>query len=404
MIRKHVHVFLFSFLGIWLSVSARAQVPENKSDDGLMLLSDVEMQIASTDMLNSIYNYDFKLVDEHFLFLKEKYGWHPLPYFLRGLAEWWKIEAEIENESYDKGFIAYMDSSIRIAKGLYRIPNVKLEASFILAASYAFKGRLLAERKSWRKAASYARKSLNYLEECREYNGLSPELQFGDGLYNYFAEWIPDNYPVLRPVMLFFRKGDRTKGIKQLRNVANNAFFTRTEAQYFLLRILNIERKNYLEGLHWSQYLHKSYPNNPVFHRYYARMLYVNGRTKEMVPEAEEILRRIDSGRFGYGSNAGRYAAFFLGDFYSSRMNDERAKFYYLRVLQFVHQNEYFHSGYHLYALLGLEEIALREGDKEQARVYYKKIRKYAKRKHHAYRHAKKVWKAYRKKSRRKRS
>ena len=56
-------------------------------------------------------------------------------------------------------------------------------------------------------------------------------------LYNYYAEWISENYAILRPVLMFFPDGNKELGIKQLKTVANNAFYTRTEAQYFLMRI-----------------------------------------------------------------------------------------------------------------------------------------------------------------------
>ncbi|BDD10725.1 hypothetical protein FUAX_31570 [Fulvitalea axinellae] len=374
-------------------LNAGAQVVENSRIEGTMLLTDLNAQIASTEMLNSIYGYDFDKMEQCFAELKEEYGWHPMPYFLRGLAEWWKIEPNIENKAYDKRFLAYMDTSIALCKGIYKIDRTKVEASFFLAASHAFKGRLLGERKQWRKAATQARLALKYMEECYERSEMSPELLFGDGLYNYFVEWIPENYAVLRPIMLFFRNGDKEKGIEQLREVANNAFYTRTEAQFFLLRILNLEGKHKAEVLRITGYLHKLYPENPVFHRYYARALYATGQHTEMKAACEEILQKIDSASFGYGPNAGRYAAFFLGQYHEVRLQFDKAKENYLRVLEFVKENGYYESGYHLYALLSLEEMAARDGNKKEAEKYFKTIRKYAKRNHGAFKKGKKIWK-----------
>ena len=40
-----------------------------------------------------------------------------------------------------------------------------------------------------------------------------------------------------------FPEGDKLKGIEQLDNASGNSFYTRTEAQFFLMRIYLSERK-----------------------------------------------------------------------------------------------------------------------------------------------------------------
>ena len=102
-----------------------------------------------------------------------------------------------------------MDSTIFVGENLYKNhPAYKTEASFFLAAAYAFKGRLYSdeERKNWRKAVSAGTNALEYLDDSKEKEGLNPELLFGDALYNYFSVWVPENYPALNPVLWFFKK------------------------------------------------------------------------------------------------------------------------------------------------------------------------------------------------------
>ena len=69
------------------------------------------------------------------------------------------------------------------------------------------------------------------------------EIAFGNGLFNYYSIWISDKYPILKPIVSFFPKGDKIIGIEQLDNAAKNSFYTRTEAQYFLMRIFSEENK-----------------------------------------------------------------------------------------------------------------------------------------------------------------
>src|SRR5690606_32372115 len=123
---------------------------------------------------------------------------------------WWKIMPNTKNKDCDDVFLAYMDSTILVAENLYKkYPQYKLEAAFFLSGAYGFKGRLYSdeERRNWRKAASAGKNALNYLEDTREQSNLSPELLFGDALYNYFSVWVPENYPALKPILWFFPKG-----------------------------------------------------------------------------------------------------------------------------------------------------------------------------------------------------
>jgi hypothetical protein len=363
-----------------------------KKDTTIILLSDLTVQLECTQALDDLYNFKFEKAEQQFRWLKQKYRWHPLPYFLMGLIEWWKIMPNIANKQYDETFLSYMDTTILVAENLYkRHPPYKAEASFFLSAAYGFKGRLYSEeeRKNWRKAASAGKQALNYLEVSKGYHSLSPELLFGDALYNYFSVWVPENYPALKPIMWFFEKGDKQLGLKQLREVSYNAFYTRTEAMVWLMRIQNSYENNNKEALHLSDYLYKTYPDNPFFHRYYARILYSNGKFTEAEPVCREILARIDSSRVGYEATSGRYAAFFLGQIYEARSNLDEAKKNYLRSKKFAEEINATETGYYLYTLISLGEIAERQGNKAEAKIYFKEVKKRSGRKDEAHKDAK---------------
>jgi len=59
-----------------------------KKDTTIILISDVTVQLETTDAMNNLYNFKFAEAEKLFRGFKEKYRWHPLPYFLMGLAEW----------------------------------------------------------------------------------------------------------------------------------------------------------------------------------------------------------------------------------------------------------------------------------------------------------------------------
>lgn len=378
---------------IFVAAKEAGAQPEAKNDTSIILLSNIGIQLECTQALNDLYNFNFGAAEEQFRYLKTRYSWHPLPYFLMGLIEWWKIMPNTTDQSHDGVFLAYMDSTIRVAENLYKnYPAYKVEAAFFLAGAYGFKGRLYSDedRKSWRKAASAGKNAVKYMEANREFTDLSPELLFGDALYNYFSVWVPENYPAVKPLLWFFRKGDKALGLKQLKEVSYNAFYTRTEAMVWLMRILNSYENDQPQAFQISEYLHETYPDNPYFHRYFARMLYATGKYTQAERSSLDILVSIDSGKTGYEATSGRYASFFLGQIYETRKDDAMARKYYEMCKDFTEQTGAFESGYYLYSIIALGEIAERQGDKATARRYFQEARKKSSRKDEAFKTAKK--------------
>jgi hypothetical protein len=365
---------------------------QTKKDTTIILINSTAMQLEAAQALNDLYDFKFAKAEQQMRWFKQKYAWHPLPYFMLGLSEWWKIMPNTRETRYDDRFLGYMDSTIAVAENLYKKhPEYKIEAAFFLAAAHSFKGRLYAdeERKNWRKAAVQGKIALNYLEICRTKDNLSPELLFGDALYNYFSVWVPENYPSLKPLLWFFRKGDKALGLKQLKEVSYNAFYTRTEAMVWLMRILNSYENDQPRAFQVAEYLFQTYPNNPYFHRYYARMLYSRGLYPQLEVESKRILTLIDSAKLGYEATSGRYASFFLGQMYDFQKKDDQAKKYYLLSIKYAEEIGAIESGYSLYSLIALGEINQRQGNKAEAKKYFTLVKKKAGRKDEAFKDAK---------------
>lgn len=339
-----------------------------------MLMSNPGVQIEATEAINKLYNFKFAEADAEFRWLRYRYPSHPMPYFLMGLAEWWKIVPNTDDTRYDARCIALMDTCILLAERLYDARENKVEPSFFLAAAYAFKGRIHSERKHWSRATFAGKAALKYLEKCKQKSEISPELLFGDGLFNYFAEWIPDNYPLLKPILWLFPKGNKQEGIKQLEQVSYNAFYTRTEARYFLLQIYGYENQ-YAKSYDLAKYSWETYPDNPYFERYYLRSAFVRGLNTEAEKVAHNILTKIDKGMPGYEAVSGRNAAYVLA-YYSNNYHHDipKAKEYYLQTINYSIQAKAFTSGYYLSSLVGMGKIAESEKDFTGALEYYKTV------------------------------
>ncbi|WP_078011604.1 tol-pal system protein YbgF [Hymenobacter sp. CRA2] len=361
----------------------------------LLLNQDIALELDGA--VQNLYNFKYDRAEKQFRSLRRRYPNHPMPYFLMGLSTWWKIvPTNWQSKLYDKPFQAYMDTAITKAEALYEKDNKNYEACFFLAASYGFAGRLQAERKNWPKATISAKRALKYLELSQEANGLSPEFLFGQALFNYYAVWIPDNYPILKPVLLLFPKGDKQLGIQQLRTVADNGIYVGPEAKVFLMRILNNEENNPTLAMPIARNLATKYPDNGYFQRFYALLCFNEGDFRECEQTSRDILDKLNRGLPGYEGISGRYATYFLGWLMQNKYKDMvKAKDYYQRCIVFAESTSDTKGGYYLYANLNLARLADKENNVRDARRYYEEVANIAPHKSVNYTEAKNYLKAH---------
>jgi tetratricopeptide (TPR) repeat protein len=403
--KKSVFTCIFIFANLFFAQKITAQwwnyEDDKQKDKNEMLLQNMGVQLDVGDAVNNMYNFKFAESERQFRWFHLKVPNHPMPYFLMGLNEWWKIVPNTDNALYDEKCLSLMDSCIYYADKMYD-DNKNVEAAFFLAAAYAFKGRLYSERKRWTKAAFAGKNALKYLEISKGKSELSPELLFGDGLYNYYSKWIPQEYPSLKPILWFFSKGNKALGIKQLEKTAYSAFYTRVEARYFLLQIYAMENEND-KCFELAKYMHKTYPDNPYFHRYYARQSFVNSDFVDAEREALDILEKIKGMYPGYEATSGRYAAYILAYINKNVKRDNAtAKGYYTMAMDFAKKNKASDSGYYLASEIELGKMAEIAGDYEEALKYYEDVVDNAERKSTQHDEAKKLVKALKVKIRKK--
>lgn len=363
--------------------------PQAIDTKGMLLLNpDIQMELGGA--VDNLYNFKYALAEKQFKSLRRRYPTHPMPYFLMGLSQWWKIvPTNIQTKQYDHAFFAYMDTTITYAEKLYEKDKKNVEAAFFLAAANGFAARLHSERSNWRKATVYSKRALEYLEKSNAGNDLSPEFMFGDALFNYYAVWIKENYALLRPVLLFFPNGNKSKGLTQLKTVAANGFYTGVEAKFFLMKILANEENNASAAMPISRYLVEKYPDNAYFQRFYARLAFVEGNFRDAELVSLSILDKLDKNMPGYEAISGRYASYFLGYINQNKYKDfAKAKEYYLRCLQFTEQTGERESGYYIYANLNLGRIYDKEKQYDLARKYFTVVKDAADKKSESYKEA----------------
>jgi tetratricopeptide (TPR) repeat protein len=117
---------------------------------------------------------------------------NPRGYFLLALVEWWKININKEDESNDENFYKAVEKVEEVADEVLDKNENDDNAMFYKGGAIGLRGLLRSVRVSWLRAAEDGRKALNLLQRSIEVNPNNKDGLFGIGVYNYFAEYVPD--------------------------------------------------------------------------------------------------------------------------------------------------------------------------------------------------------------------
>ena len=296
---KHRYLLLALFLCV---SSARAQWIGDSTDEAHIQRG-----------IRCVYNLSFDSARTEFKYVTSSRPEDPSGYFFLAMIDWWKIVTDLDNTSYDEGFLSLLDKVVDLCDKRLDKDENDVMALFFKGGAVGFQGRLHGNRGDWIKAANAGRIALPIVQKMYELAPKNYDVLLGIGIYNYYAAVIPDLYPFVKPLMIFFPKGDRAKGIEQLRVASKKATYASVEATYFLLQALQNFEKRPLDALPLALELHATFPNNVIFHKYVGRCYASLGNWTEMREIFTEVLHRFDGKRTGYDTSAAREANYYLG-------------------------------------------------------------------------------------------
>lgn len=251
-------LFLLTFL---LSSSTSPFFAQSSNYDSLV-----------TEGINHIYGIKFSEAEKTFKKLLADYPNHPAGRFFPAMIYWWKILLDTSNEQYDEIFYEKIDDVIDFCDKILEEKPDNVDALFFKGGAIGFRGRLRVIRESWLKAASDGRDALPIVEKAARLDPNNVDVQLGFGIYNYYASVIPEEYPIVKPLMLFFPEGNKELGIKQLKNAAENGKYSKIEARYFLMSLYSNYEKDNETAQFYSDQLTNAFPNNPIFERWRGRI------------------------------------------------------------------------------------------------------------------------------------
>jgi tetratricopeptide (TPR) repeat protein len=297
--------------------------------------------IAQTDIekgvlkgLDYCYNFKWDRADAEFQKLIDKYPDDLRGYHYKSTISLWYYLSSKSNNDY-QNFVNYSD--IALEKGQKQLDKDSDNELILYTIGTAYSSRAIvfAKAENYINAAWASKKSETYLNNALKINPKRTDAYLGLGLYNFAIGQIPSSYKWA--LSLAGIKGNKELGIQYIKKTANEGFYSKTEASYYLSQIYSEASSNYESAAAYLKSLNKKYPDNLLFN-YSMGVLEIK---RKNIPQAERIISKIlktDESNFKeliYFSN------FLMGDIYFKQNNFEDAKEYYLRFLNSYNQKDY---------------------------------------------------------------
>lgn len=326
--------------------------------------------------IDLVYNLQFESADRYFEEIIIADPENPLGYFFLAMVTWWRVLIDLENRSHDQVFYKLLDQCIAVCDRRLKSSPRDFDAVLFKAGSIGFRGRLRGNRGQYLRAARDGLKCMPLLKTSQELEPENKDILFGQGIYNYFIEVIPREYPVVRPITWLLPKGKREIGLEQLRQVAAEGRYAATEALYFLAQIHRLFELDKQTSLRYIEQLHERYPQNSIFHRSTARNRVETGRWSQGAAAYRDVLRRSETGQVGYHIYGEVEARYYLGQHAWLRRRYEEAVSQLEKAEQLAaSQSRKSMRKYRTLCLLLMGKIDDIRGERQQALERYAQVR-----------------------------
>jgi hypothetical protein len=248
--------------------------------------------------LGLVYDGDFHGAEARLAGLAGEHPDDPVLPYLQALALEWRLEQQDADHTHDVEVLALADRSLALAGP--RLARSPADGRALLArgAAHGVKSRLHLFR--WEKgpASREAVRMRGALTAARATGVEALDLDFGLGLYDYYADTLPRFFKIVAFV-LRIPGGDRERGLGAIARVARGgSLFHDDEA-----RVQMYDIHSYFEGkpdcaLHWIREMWRRHPGWPRWGLKLAQLVGAPmGLWGESAAVARDILATAEAGR-----------------------------------------------------------------------------------------------------------
>ena len=327
---------------------------------------------AAVDMIkagiDNIYRLEFDRAEEVHSKLETAYPGHPVNLLFNGMMTYWKNYPLLPGSAARGSFESDLRTCIQLCEQEEYGPEYEAE---ITLANICARGLLLlfhSDNDMSMNVIPLAIGTYKYVMRAFEFATSYADFYYFTGLYNYYREAYPRIYPVYKPLVALFPRGDEARGLAELAKAAEASIFLRAESYFVLSWIYNGYQNDFFRSSVYSKILSDRYPENLLFRALHIRNLLLLKR----YDEAEAIIQKLGNNNPNHFYNG--QLLVFKGILQEKKYkNYPLATQYYYEGITALAPIGSYADEYSAYAYFGLSRISDFNGDKTGRRVYRKK-------------------------------
>jgi hypothetical protein len=330
-----------------------------------LLLDDKVVLDSLRASVQYIYNFKFDRSNKCLTRYQTRYGNHAGFKLISCVRSYWKNfpigSSPAAYESYKKELAQVVRLSEAMMKKYPKSPEpvyYYMTANLMLARHHSEDGEYI-------QAVNETRKAYPMIKLGFSLKTAFPDFYFTTGLYNYYREAFPENHPLYKPFTVFFPKGNKEQGLKELSIAGQKSYFSSAEAQIFQCNIVLRDYYNVNQALEYATALHKAYPENWVFSILYAETLAESGKTAE----AEGFIRLL----LGRSEMAALLSGHYIQGLIEKKAGrNDAARWSFQKALMYGKTNDRLTKGHIGLTYNELGKIAHEEGNRNLAKKYFR--------------------------------
>ena len=240
--------------------------------------------------LARVYDGDFHGAESRLAALARERPDDPVLPYLQALALEWRLEQDKASRAHDTEVVVLADRALGLAAT--RLGRDPADGRALLArgAAHGVKSRLHLFRWDRAPASREAVRMREALVAAREAGQDVLDLDFGLGLYDYYADTLPRFFKLVAFV-LRIPGGDRERGIDALAGVARGgSIFHDDEARVQMYDVHSYFERKPDRALHWIREMWRRHPGWPLWGLKLSELL---GAPMGLWGESASVARRI---------------------------------------------------------------------------------------------------------------
>lgn len=285
--------------------------PAGERSEGFRHPADREYRAA----LDLVYEGAFRAAETRLAALSTEYSDDPVGPYLQALALEWRLEQGPPSVSLDRELLALADLSLARADARLLDDGADARALMARGAAHGVKSRHHLFRWHRTPARREAVRMRAALLEAKAGGAEGADLDFGLGLYDYYADTLPRFFRLLR-VLARIPGGDRERGLDTIARVARGgSLFHDDEACVQMFDIQSYFEHRPDGALHWIRRMWQRHPGWPLWGLKLAELLRDLGLFDESASVARAILTTAEAKQHvNYQPVVGAMARVVLGE------------------------------------------------------------------------------------------